>query len=704
MSDNATLNNPAKGKSNVNTLEPFFCPKTVAVIGAFPKPGNLGKRIIESLRNHGYKGAITAVHPNGLSLPNCATVTDIEKLTMETDLAIACVSAENVLPMIEPLSKREIHNLIVIGGGFAEIGEHGENLQVELKELAQKYEVRIVGPNCLGTFNGENHFNSFFLTPDDIELPEIGPTAIISQSGAFLAMMLDQLARRKVGVRKAINFGNRIDIGECEALEAFGNDPAIKAIGVYLESVQDGKRFFETAQRIAQKKNIVIYKGGKGEKGNRATLAHSASLAGSYEVFQAVCKQTGLIEVDGLETLINGLHTLATAQIPKGNRVLILSNGGGMGVLLADICEKGGCDLPKPDQKSIDQLKETLPNYYSFNNPIDLTGSGSNGQCILAIEKLVSTGLFDCLLLVVLSGTEGITEDIAPALKNVLPADFPVVLGAYGEKIRENLKFVFHENNVPIFATGEEAAQAVNLLIKLNWRQSVSFNLPKLPKPIFSVKPMRCWLDRPLNNLDEMQLKRLLIECGVQAPKRIPVTTKDELVDAAEEIGYPIILKAVDKNILHKTELKGVRTNIYHWEKLFKQWEEMKKTFPTQIWAEQQVPPGLDMMIGIYRDPQFGLTLLFGTGGQFVEVYEDISRIILPATDEEIARALLETSIGKIILGARKGQKFDLQKLLEFIRLISEWAIMDSRIQSLDFNPIRLYENSLIVLDAKITT
>ncbi len=704
MSDNATLSSLTKNETSVSTLKPFFCPQAVAVIGAFPKPGNLGKRIIESLRNHGYKGAITAVHPNGLDLPNCATVRDIENLTSGTDLAIACVSAKNVLPIIEPLSKRKIHNLIVIGGGFAEVGKHGEKLQNELKKLARKHDIRIVGPNCLGTFNGENRFNSFFLTPGDIAFPETGPTAIISQSGAFLAMILDQLARRKIGVRKAINFGNRIDIGECEALEAFGADPEIKAIGIYLESVQNGKRFFETAKRIARKKNIIIYKGGKGEEGNRATLAHSASLAGSYEVFQAVCKQTGLIEVGGLEDLINGLHTLATSPIPKGKRVLIMSNGGGMGVLLADLCEKGGCELPKPDQETINQLKEALPQYYSFNNPIDLTGSGSNEQCILAVDMLLGTGLFDCLLLVVLSGTEGVTEDIAPALKNILPKNFPVVLGAYGEKIRENLKLVFHENKIPIFSTGEEAAQAVNLLIQLNWRQSVSFNRPTSSKPIYSAKPMRCWLDRPLNDLDEMQLKRLLIECGVQCPKRIPVPTKNELISAVEEIGYPIILKAVDKNILHKTELKGVRTNIYHQEKLIEQWEEMKRIFPTQIWAEQQVPPGLDMMIGVYRDPQFGPTLLFGTGGQFVEIYKDISRVILPATDDEIASALLETSIGKIILGARKGQTFDLQKLLEFLRLISDWTTMDSRIQSLDFNPIRLYEDSLIVLDAKITT
>jgi acyl-CoA synthetase (NDP forming) len=704
MSDNATIINPTKDESNISNLGPFFYPQTVAVIGAFPKPGNLGKRIIESLRVHGYKGAITAVHPNGLVLPNCATVTEIEKLTTGTDLAIASVSAENVLSIIEPLSKKRIQNLIIIGGGFAEIGEDGEALQTQLKELAKKNGIRIVGPNCLGIFNGENRFNSFFLTPGEIAFPETGPAAVISQSGAFLAMILNQLALRKVGVRKAINFGNRIDIGECEALEAFGADPKIKTIGIYLESVQNGKRFFDIAQKVAQEKHIVIYKGGKGEKGNRATLAHSASLAGSYDVFQAVCKQTGIIEVQGLNELINGLHTLSNSPIPRDNRVLIASNGGGMGVLLADLCEKGGCDLPKPNSKIINELKETLPKYYSFNNPVDITGSGSNEQCVLAIDKLLKTGLFDCLLLVVLSGTEGINENLAPTLKNILPDNFPVALGAYGEKIQKSFKTVFQESGIPTFSTGEEAAWAVNLLMQISSRNRVSFNLPISQDPIYHVEPLQCRLDRPLKNLDEMQLKHILIECGVQAPKRIPATTKNELINAAEEIGYPIILKAVGKDIFHKTELKGVRTNIYHWEKLVEQWEEMKRILPTQIWTEQQVPPGLDLMIGIYRDIQFGPTLLFGTGGQFIEVYKDIGRVILPATNDEIARALLETSIGKIILGARKGQKFDLEKLLAFIELISKWTMMEPRIQSLDFNPIRLYENSLTILDAKIRT
>jgi acetate---CoA ligase (ADP-forming) len=704
MNKTTTLNTECFPISNFLTLEHFFDPKKVAVIGASLKPGNLGKRIVDSLIAQGFEGSLIAVHPNGESWRGCSSVKSVRELPDDVDLAISAVSAERVEALVEPLVDRGIHHLIVVGGGFSETGPEGELLQNSLKETARNFGVRIIGPNCLGTFSSPDKFNSFFLSLDDIRLPPTGSIAIISQSGAFMSAILDQLASRGVGVHRAINFGNRIDIGECEALEAFASDPQVEVIGIYLEGVQSGRRFFETVRKIAAVKPIVICKGGKSAKGNRATQAHSASLAGSYEVFNTVCEQAGMIEVQGLSELVNALHVLSLEPVPQGNRVLIVSNGGGMGVLLTDLCERAGCVVDEPSPEIQEELKNSLPTYFSLKNPIDLTGSGTNAQCAFILDKLLNSGLYDCLLLVILSGTEGINADIASQIRCILPEEFPVVIGAYGKEMYPKLCASFKGENIPVFPSGEEAAGAINLLSRTEITNSNSKTSPAETEPSYSPLPLYHWLDQVDQCPDEMQLKQKFLECGVEIPRSLPVLKHEDLHEVIEAIGFPLILKVVGKDIKHKTELKGIRPDLYHENDLVSEWRTMNKTWPGQIWAEQQMPPGLDLMVGMHRDIDFGPVLLFGTGGQYVEIYKDIERIILPAEEEEILQAIFRTQAGQIIKGVRGGDPLDIQKLLGFIKLIVEWVEKEPEVFSLDFNPIRLYNNSLVVLDAKLTT
>jgi acyl-CoA synthetase (NDP forming) len=697
MNTGASMNeSTAKSISSNPFLEPFFAPRSVAVIGVSPKLGNQGRRIVESLCAQGFEGRITTVHPKGLSLSYVDSVASIEDLPEDTDLAIAAISATHVPELIEPLANKGIYNLIAISGGFAETGEEGKGLQNELQELCRKWGVRIIGPNCLGTFSAPDHFNSFFLSPDEIQYPDCGSIAIISQSGAFLSSMLDQFAKRGLGVHRAINFGNRIDIGECEALEAFVADPAVKVIGVYLESVQEGHRLFELARSTP--KPIVICKGGKSKKGHRAIQAHSASLAGSYDVFQTACKQAGMIEVQGLGELINALHVLSQEPAPLGNQVLIVSNGGGMGVLLTDLCEQGECVVEEPPFEIQQELKKSLPGYYSFKNPIDLTGSGTNEQCALVLDKLLNLGIYDCLLLVILSGTEGINADIATRLQSILPENFPVVLGAYGKNMYPQLYADFHKNGIPVFPSGEEAAWAINLLSRAGKQKSKLHS----SEPIYSALPLQNWLNQTAELPDEMQLKEKLSECGVQIPIRLPAAKRDCLDKVIKKLKLPITLKVIGKEIQHKTEIKGIRIDIYLENDLVREWKNMNKTWPGQIWAEEQVPPGLDLIVGMQRDANFGPVLIVGTGGKYVEVYKDVERIVLPADDDEIRQAIFRTRVGRVIQGFRGESPLDILKLLGFIKLIAKWVEGEPEIRSLDFNPVRLYQDSLIVLDAKM--
>lgn len=697
MNEATTLNTEFLPDSGVLSLEPFFAPKGIAVIGAGTKPGNQGRRIVDSLIVQGYEGQLFAVHPKGEALGSCSSVKSIQDLPADIDLAISAVSAKHVEALVEPLAHQGIRHLIVISGGFSEIGPEGKLLQDSLRNTARKFGIRIVGPNCLGTFSSSDKFNSFFLSLNDIHLPTVGSVAIISQSGAFLSAILDQLASRDVGVHRAINFGNRIDIGECEALEAFAHDPQVKVIGIYLESIQNGQRFFEAIRQTTALKPVVIYKGGKGVKGNLATQAHSASLAGEYAVFQAVCKQTGMIEVKGWNELINTLQVLQSTPTPKGNRVLIVSNAGGMGVLLTDLLEEGNCDLVEPPLQVQMELNNILPGYYSFKNPIDLTGSGTNEQCALAIDKILKTGLYDCLLLVVLAGTEGINADIAKRLCEILPKNLPVILGAYGRNMFEPLRKSFIKEGISVFPTGEEAASAVSLLVRLSKKDVKKIPLhekkgaPSFPAYTGQVSPP----------LDEMQIKCLLNECKIQVPANFQIARPEDMNQAAEKIGFPLVLKAVKSDLLHKTEQHGIELNVKNKQELEKKWSLMNQTWPGQVWAEEQMPPGLDLMVGMCRDVLFGPLLLVGTGGSYVEIFQDIERILLPATDEDIFASILRTKAGQIIQGVRGQHPLALEMLIEFIKWMTTWVEAEKRLVSLDFNPVRLYPDALIILDAK---
>ncbi len=700
MNDAVDMEIQAEAKPYLSPVETFFAPRGVAVIGASPKEDNQGRRIIESLQTHEFSGPVVAVHPESPPLPHCPVVQKVEDLPDSIDLAILAVSAQNVLKLIEPLSKKKIQHIVVVGGGFAESGKEGKILQEKLKESGKRFGVRILGPNCLGIFSSKDHFNSFFLSSDHMQLPGQGSIGIISQSGAFLSMLLNGLAERGAGVHRAINFGNRIDIGECEALEAFANDPAIQVIGMYLESFQDGSRLFHLAQEVCQTKPLLIYKGGKREAGIRAAHAHSAALSGSYDVFQAVCQQAGMLEVYDLNELINGLYFFSLAPELKGNRLLIVSNGGGMGVLLSDLCESFW-DIKEPSVETQTSLYQQLPRYYSFKNPVDLTGSGKNSECGLAIKTLIDSKEFDGLLLVLLPGTSGIDGSVTSELDRLLPHNFPVAIGACGSLYKE-LNSSLKPKHIPILSSGEETARAMNLLAQ---RKDLLIEKNKLYQETieeYDPSSITEWTNNLKETPGEMEIKSQLAESGLTVPKSYSIKNEQDIDDAIDKFQFPLVLKVSDKDVLHKAEIQGVKLNLANREEVEVEWRKMNRLWPGKIWAEQQMPAGLDLMVGFKRDPDFGPILLIGTGGSHVEVYCDIARGCLPINNPSLKRIISNTKAGKIIEGTSNSPSLNIKQLLQVIQFFARWFEKTHNLQLLEFNPVRLYTNRLVILDAKL--
>jgi len=687
----------------IENVEVFFSPRSVAVIGASPKPGNLGGQIVHSLQAQGYEGIVTVVNPRAEGVSPYPAVRSPEELPEGTDLAIVAVKASQVPTLVEPLAKRGIHHLIVISGGFAEMGKEGEKFQRDLKEEAKKFGVRVIGPNGLGVFSAPDHFNSLFLSSDEITLPQPGPVAIISQSGAFLSLILNDLAGMRIGVHRAVNFGNRMDVNESELLEAFARDPAVSVIALYLESFQDGARFVEVARKVSRNKPIVIWKGGHADRASAAAKAHSSSLAGSYPVFQAACDKAGLIEVQGFEEFRSAIQVLSCQPVPRGDKVLVVSNGGGMGVFLTDLCEREGLRVPRPSEPVRAALRNKLPRYYSLENPIDLTGSGTNEQCFETVAHLMDSGEFDCLLMVLLSGTQGINEEIAPLFQKRFNKKFSIITAAYGEALFHALQNEFRDDGIPVFLSAEVAVRALSILIRRQRILDAWQTTGEEEKNLVSSTWTENWKNRFDRCPDEMEIKNFLKDHDIAVPSNHPLKILEDLPKAAETLGFPLVLKAVAPALQHKTELNGVRLNIQSLYSLMHEWKEMRATWPESIWAEQQMAPGLELMVGFTRDPQFGPVLVFGSGGQYVEIFRDVQRILLPATHEQLSNLIDRTGVGKVIRGARGEPPLDSKGLLDFLIQTSGLMVQNPELQSLDFNPVRLYRDRLVVLDAKVT-
>lgn len=689
---------PLAGERGPGSLEPFFSPRSVAVIGASPRPGNLGARILASLLAHGYTGRLTALNPQALPVPPTPAVAQVADLPADCDLAIAAVPAREAPGLVSPLARRGVHHLIVVSGGFAETGDEGARLQQTLQDEARAAGVRVIGPNGLGVFSAASRFNSLFLTPGEVRLPGPGPVAIVSQSGAFLSLLLDGFARSGVGVHRAVNFGNRVDVGELELLEAFARDPAVHVIGLYLESFADGARFVERARRVTRDKPVVVWKGGQGEHGGRAARSHSASLAGSYAVFQAAVEKAGLIEARGFEEFQSALEVLARQPAPAGDRVLIVSNGGGMGVFLADLCERRGLTLPAPSDSLMRRVAAGMPDYFSLQNPIDLTGSGTNRQCADSALALMRSGEFDSLLLVLLSGTEGINADIA----SFFPAGLscPVAAAVYGEKLYQPLCRAWRERGLPVFATAEAATWALSVLVRRCHVLQGAAEEAR-PGPEEWAAKWRSRFPRPPH---EREIKAFLAEQGVGVPEHRSLPGEDVIDSAAGALGFPLVLKAAVAGVAHKAELKAVRLGIRDAGELVRHWREMNRLFPGDLYAEQEAPPGLDLIVGFHRDEQFGPVLVFGAGGKYVETWGEVGRLLLPAARGELSALVERTAAGKVIRGVRGERPLARDDLLGFIERTAWLFVQCPEYGSMEFNPVRLYEDRLVVLDAKLTS
>ncbi len=453
------------------SLENFFNPRGIAVIGASERKGSVGYVIVEQLKKR-FKGYVYPVNPKYNEILGLKCYPSIKNVPDPVDLAVIAVRAELVPQIMEEVGERGIKAVIIISGGFAEIGPEGEKRQEKVAEIAQKYGIRIIGPNCIGILDTRSGVDTFFLPEEKLRRPPQGSISIVSQSGALLSMWVDWMAMKGLGLAKAISYGNKMDVDDVDLIEYLAEDSDTKVILLYIEGLKPdrGQRFVEAIRKAVKNgKPVIVLKGGRTERGFKAAASHTAALASGYEIYRAVFKQSGAIEVDTMEEMFDAAKAFTMVKIPRGRRVLIVTNAGGEGVLATDYCDRLGLEVPVLPQDLVDELRREVPPHVVLSNPIDLTGDTDDERYRIVLEKVLSRGIVDIAIVIAPPHPPAITgkvvDYVAEASKKF---DIPILAVVTGGFIAEEFIKKFEEKGIPAYQTPERATKVAAALVQFS--------------------------------------------------------------------------------------------------------------------------------------------------------------------------------------------------------------------------------------------
>jgi acetyl-CoA synthetase (ADP-forming) len=440
----------------------FFSPKSIAVVGASPTTGKPSHVILENLKKIGYPGATYLVNPKYASIDGSKCYRSLNEIQDDIDVALFVLPAPTVIEIME--RTENVKGAIIVSAGFKETGYAGTKLEEELKEIGERKGIRIIGPNCLGIYDAVSRIDTFFTPEERVRRPKRGGLSVLTQSGSFAELIMDEMASKNIGVARIVSYGNRVDVGETDCLNFLMDDEATKVVVIYMESVDDGRRFVEVASRCTKKKPVVVVKVGKREAGVHAARSHTGAISGRYEIYKAAFKKAGIVEVDGFEGLKDACKVLNTYELVDGRKVLIVTDGGGVGVSMADACENLGLEVRELTEETRKLLSSKLLGFSATGNPIDLTGSVTDEDYVVALEEGLRD-VFDIVIVTVLWGAPEITEKLVDKLKEVRDScNKPILICSPSCDLTRRMAKRFEKNGMPVFFTPESAARAAAVL------------------------------------------------------------------------------------------------------------------------------------------------------------------------------------------------------------------------------------------------
>jgi acetyltransferase len=691
-------------------LESLLYPETVAVIGASRTPGKVGHDILANLLKCGFKGRVVAVNPAAdsvLGLPCCANVKDCG---CTVDLSVIAVPLTAIREAVESSIQAGAKAIAVVTAGFKEDSDEGAELEREIARLCAARKVRLLGPNCPGLINTHQRMNASIIP----NLPETGGISVISQSGAVCIAIIDWAARGHLGLAKMVGIGNRADLTEIDFLEAFSADEQTKVILGYLEGISSGDEFVKAAETAASIKPVVILKAGTTHVGMKAALSHTGSLAGSDIAYGAAFRRSGVIRADSFEKLLDYAAALATQPMPNGNRVAIISNAYGPGIIAADAVENSGMRLAAPSSGTATALRGKLPSSKRSTSPIDVLGDAETARYVEAVNAAQDDDSVDAIMVILTPKAMNEPAETARAIAGCLRGDKPVLASFVGGEDVMPRRDEMLERNFPDYPSPERAASALRALCEYaDWRR-------RPPRVITRFPVHRRRAERIIARhlrvgrtyVGEVKAKEILHAYGFTVPEGHLVRGPDEAVDAARRIGFPVALKIVSPDLVHKSDVGGIKLRLSNPEDVRDACDLMilriRQRMPDirleGVYVEKMCVPGREVIIGMNRDPQFGPMLMFGLGGIFVEVMKDIAFHLAPITAEEAMQMLSETRSYALLAGARGQAGVDLPAIANALQRISQLVTDFPQIIELDISPLIVGEMGTepVVVDARI--
>ena len=680
-----------------SSLTPFFDAKGVAILGASTNPKKLSYGILENLVSYGYKGEVYPVNPNATEILGRKAYASIADVPDPVELAVVVLPVTVIMETMREIGERGIKAVVIITGGFRELGEEGAKVELAVKELARYYGMRVVGPNCVGTIDVRTGLDSTFIKG----LPQAGPIAFISQSGAICGGVIDLIINSRIGFSHFASLGNEMDVTETDMLEYFAEDENVNVIAMYVEGIQDGPRFMEVARRVSQKKPIVFLKAGKNDAGAKAVSSHTGSLAGSYAAYQAALAQAGVVEVETISQLFNVAWALGTQPLPAGKRVAITTNAGGAAALAADSLAFNGFELAKISPEIQQKLRTKLNPSAQVSNPVDMLGSVSPEDYIWSLGNLDADESVDVLLPILVPQSLVDTLGVAKAWVEIGKQTNKTLLTCLmGERSTLESEQWLNMAGVPVFAYPDEAGR---VLKGMQQYKQVLTKPPFNPIEARNIDHNKMAAALALANgaraVGEYETRIMLEAYGIRNVPGDLAMDVDEALMIADKSGYPVVMKIVSEDILHKSDSGGIALNILNPEQVRVEYDAMlariAQTEPNArirgVMVEQMAPKGLEVIIGMRRDPTFGPLMMFGLGGTMVELLKDISFKVAPLTSEDIDEMIENTLAGKLLKGYRGSAKADMKAVKETIARLSQLSLDYPAISEIEINPLIVY-------------
>ena len=699
-------------------FEAVFRPRSVAVIGASREPGSVGHETLRNIIGSGFPGMVYPVNPRADAVLGLRCYRSVRDLPGPVDLGVVAVPAGIVLEVAEEAGEKGFRNLMVLSAGFKEAGGEGLRREKLLVDLCRRHGMRLIGPNCLGLISAYTPLNASFAPVS----PRKGNIAFISQSGALVTSVLDWSIGEEIGFSYVVSLGNCADLNETDFIEALSLDPNTRVIAAYIEGVGEGGRFIRVAEEASRRKPILVIKSGISEAGARAISSHTGSLAGSRAAYRAVFERTGIIHVESVEELFDLARLFSTQPIPRGRNLAIVTNAGGPGIIATDACSQYGLNLAWLSPEMISLLRSRLPREASWVNPIDVLGDATPERYGEALKVVLGDKGVDSLL--VICSPQAVTrpKEIAEEIVKVrgMAVDDaegkPIVCAFMGGGAVSEAVGILSRNGIPSYPFPEKAVKALSYLSK--YGEGVF--KPRVEEPLnyrVDRETVKTVLERARMenrvNLLMVEAFQIISAYGLKTPPSVLAQNKVQAVEAAEEMGYPVALKVASPQIIHKTDIGGVKLNLRDRLEVEDAFDEVLRNASSYmpeariigVIVQKMVEPGREVIVGVHRDPQFGPLIMFGLGGIYVNVLREAVFKLAPVSAREALKMIAETKAYPILRGVRGESPSDIESLAEAISRVSQLSLDFEEITEMDINPLFVYERGkgCAALDAKIT-